>query len=1535
MAVYMYSSLFPESSRNPFGITPPTLCTKCVYHYRRAESNQNGRVDPVERQRLKVELKSSTELQCRKREKRWNGRLYVTDAKTNPGPLATYSSLQDKHLVGYFNNSRMRRHLRRSGLVTRNGEIITENSFRLNMARKEHQKHVRDLMAQAIVHKALDMERHRQSQIKRKLEEISKVELVQRVRSTRGRKGDEDITPYLSPRAPGARPKSAKQERPRSVVSGHRPATAPSKHAGASKKKSSVYVDHEGFPVHRDQAWAETASDSDEEIDSQNLRELDPYIMNNITLNMSPEERRSNSPYKVDLTLPPEPRPPTRAPPGSRKTPRVSSSRSVITKDGRRIRPKSNKGSLSLHRKEPAYPHAAQQQTLCDVTIKYRGSNLKLQYERQDKRDEIVINQQHCGGGNLVVFHGLVEPGTDLVFTSRRHRGYPFSLTFFLNQIQVLRLSACCEYKYGPGVLLGGRKGHFKFGRVDGGSPCYKCMVEAELARRERQRYKDTQTEEPKPEPEPEPILESQGTQSDPPPPETRDQNEQAEADEETKDAEGGYDDEDFEEEDGAQADSEKEDASKTEDKNSDHFFSGPESDTEQKQPDDVDYDADSDFEVESNHGKQKEEEKDEEIKEEVKEEGDEEDAKKEASEDEPIHSEIEADEDSKEDEGAPQEVLMEEEVPEEKEEPKVREEEQGTEAGRQSSAFDSDSDSDGEDHNKVLSSSSSSSSEDEADQKAPATIVTSSSDSDSDDDAAGRKTKKVEDDVKEEQIPSKDEEHDFVREEVEDTDKDVQASAEEAISVKDDDEDTNTKKVKQEDDIKEEEIPPKDEEKDVQREEEEDKNADKIQSSAEETIPAEDGEEVESKDEEKKPDLRAHLKDVVNFDDSADDDVQANQKRDQPLSSTVNPEDTKTDKEADDDIQEENNATKEKQDGDDKEESEKEEKTFGDKIKSMFGSSDSDSSSSDSSSSSSSDSDSERKKKNKHRKKKGEAKKEDTQVHVETKSGSDSKKEEIKAESKEEDAITQDDSSKEDASTLAEVDHSEDEKEKTEDAISADEQPETGATMQKEEKEDRDEDSQSQSEKLVIDEENDNDKDKGDTVSLGKDSLSENRNDAQTKDDTEMQDSDTEKEDHQKSEEPDQDEASQSQSERLVDDEEKDDTASLQNDAASENVDDGGVQTKDDEEKSESDVGRLAPHVLIEEATSDEEQKEDDQDADNSTSVDKENKIDEDDEKQTTDTEKEDVHSNKEEDNDAGSNEKEADEEQHTTEDEGAMGKEEDSKEEVQEKENREQNEEVEAKQDEVKDEDKTDEGPKEEVNPEGSQSSRSSASESGSIATGLDKNYRILNLNAKNMDERKAGKLAKALKKHKYRNLEYLLLRENSLTDTGLATVIRSLIERHNESTSADSTLKLTHMDLGNSGMGEESAAELARLLTLDTPLRNLNISENELSTAAWASIIDHIKRNKSLVTFSAEYAHLSDTSCVMLMEALSDHEKLEELNIEGNGLGERAGKAVAQLVKDNSIIISVNFERDNSISPQILAEVKEILETGSYVP
>ena len=61
-------------------------------------------------------------------------------------------------------------------------------------------------------------------------------------------------------------------------------------------------------------------------------------------------------------------------------------------------------GYLLLHRTEPALKHQDRVQTLCDVTMHYFGSNLKLDYERTDPRDEVMIEQQHCGGNTLVVF---------------------------------------------------------------------------------------------------------------------------------------------------------------------------------------------------------------------------------------------------------------------------------------------------------------------------------------------------------------------------------------------------------------------------------------------------------------------------------------------------------------------------------------------------------------------------------------------------------------------------------------------------------------------------------------------------------------------------------------------------------------------------------------------------------------------------------------------------------------------------------------------------------------------------------------------------------------------------------------------------------------------------------------------------------------------------------------------------------------------------------------------------------------------------
>ncbi|KAK0155953.1 hypothetical protein N1851_001513 [Merluccius polli] len=92
-------------------------------------------------------------------------------------------------------------------------------------------------------------------------------------------------------------------------------------------------------------------------------------------------------------------------------------------------------------------------------------------------RDEVKVFQQHCGGENLCVYKGRLQEGEAFQFVSRRHRGFPFSLTFFLNGMQVERISSCCEFKHRKGSRLAGRHKHFGFTSVEGASPCYKCII--------------------------------------------------------------------------------------------------------------------------------------------------------------------------------------------------------------------------------------------------------------------------------------------------------------------------------------------------------------------------------------------------------------------------------------------------------------------------------------------------------------------------------------------------------------------------------------------------------------------------------------------------------------------------------------------------------------------------------------------------------------------------------------------------------------------------------------------------------------------------------------------------------------------------------------------------------------------------------------------------------------------------------------------------------------------------------------------------
>ena len=62
----------------------------------------------------------------------------------------------------------------------------------------------------------------------------------------------------------------------------------------------------------------------------------------------------------------------------------------------------------------------------------------------------------------------------DFTFISMRHRGYPFSVTIYVNGVLDCRVSTCCEYKHPVGARLGGPTGHFGIVGIKKAGPCYK-----------------------------------------------------------------------------------------------------------------------------------------------------------------------------------------------------------------------------------------------------------------------------------------------------------------------------------------------------------------------------------------------------------------------------------------------------------------------------------------------------------------------------------------------------------------------------------------------------------------------------------------------------------------------------------------------------------------------------------------------------------------------------------------------------------------------------------------------------------------------------------------------------------------------------------------------------------------------------------------------------------------------------------------------------------------------------------------------------
>ncbi|KAM4663378.1 uncharacterized protein O3C94_011607 [Discoglossus pictus] len=107
--------------------------------------------------------------------------------------------------------------------------------------------------------------------------------------------------------------------------------------------------------------------------------------------------------------------------------------------------------------------------------MQYLGTGFSVINEIINPKDELKLFQQICGGENICVYKGYLSPGESFQFISKRHYGFPFSASLYINGLIAARISSCCEYRYHVGFQQG-RRGCFRIAELSGGTPCYRCI---------------------------------------------------------------------------------------------------------------------------------------------------------------------------------------------------------------------------------------------------------------------------------------------------------------------------------------------------------------------------------------------------------------------------------------------------------------------------------------------------------------------------------------------------------------------------------------------------------------------------------------------------------------------------------------------------------------------------------------------------------------------------------------------------------------------------------------------------------------------------------------------------------------------------------------------------------------------------------------------------------------------------------------------------------------------------------------------------
>lgn len=137
------------------------------------------------------------------------------------------------------------------------------------------------------------------------------------------------------------------------------------------------------------------------------------------------------------------------------------------------------------------------------------------------------------------------------------------------------------------------------------------------------------------------------------------------------------------------------------------------------------------------------------------------------------------------------------------------------------------------------------------------------------------------------------------------------------------------------------------------------------------------------------------------------------------------------------------------------------------------------------------------------------------------------------------------------------------------------------------------------------------------------------------------------------------------------------------------------------------------------------------------------------------------------------------------------------------------------------------------------------------------------------------------------------------------------------------------LSTLDVGDCGLGDVGATQIARLLEKNNTISDLNLSANQITVEGWRAISEALKVNTKLRALSLDYNKISDEDLAVLADGFRHSTSLRSVDLEANRICDEGGRILLDVLRENEKIIDLTLMPMNTIDESILEEIKDILD------